>query len=235
MRLDRRIAAACALVLLGTACGGNVPAPDEPAAGAVVVPTRPTTVPATTSSPPVPVPSDGDRMLERSPLADLVEPVGDMRLDLDAPRREAGPAPIGLSIPAIRLDKSPVRAVGVEANREMEIPGGSEIGWYRWSPAPGHAGSSVLAAHIAWNGRDGVFRNLVDLDVGAVFTVHFDDGSERSFEITETAQYGKKDLPFDRVFSKDGDPTVVLITCGGDFTRALSSYNDNVVAYAEPL
>lgn len=51
-----------------------------------------------------------------------------------------------------------------------------------------------------------------------MLTVHFDDGSERSFEITETTQYGKKDLPFDRVFSKDGDPTVVLITCGGDFT-----------------
>ena len=235
MRLVRSFAVVCALALLGAACGGDVPAPDEPAAGAVVGPTSSTTVPVTTTSAPVPVSPDGDRELERSPLADLVEPVGDMRFDPDAPLPEAGPAPIGLSIPGIRIDKAPVRDVGVEPNGEMEIPGATEIGWYRWSPSPGHVGSSVLAAHIAWDGSDGVFRDLDDLDVGAVFTVHYDDGSERSFEITETAQYGKADLPFDRVFAKEGDPTVVLITCGGDFNRTLSSYDDNVVAYAVPL
>lgn len=59
-----------------------------------------------------------------------------------------------------------MRAVGVEVNGELEISGGTEIGWYRWSPTLGHAGSSVLATHIAWNGRDGVVRNLDDCEVG---------------------------------------------------------------------
>lgn len=59
MRLGRRIAAACALVLLGAACGGNVPAPDEPAAGAVVVPSSSTTAPVSTSGDTVPGPPAG--------------------------------------------------------------------------------------------------------------------------------------------------------------------------------
>ena len=61
-----------------------------------------------------------------------------------------------------------------------------------------------------------------------------DDGSEREFEITEKAQYDKEELPFDRVFSKTGEPSVVLITCGGNFNRALDSYDDNVVVIAIP-
>ena len=250
MRPLRSIAIAVALPLLGASCGGDA-SRDEAGPGAAVFTS--TVAPETSSPPPgpsaaapspsqggsdrtsapVPVSPSGDR--ELSPLADLVQTVGDIRFDPDAPLPEAGPAPIGLSIPEIGIDKASVRDVGVEANGEMEIPGGSEIGWYRWSPSPGHEGSAVLAAHIAWNGRDGVFRDLDDLEIGARFTVHYADGSEREFEVTERAQYGKRDLPFERVFARDGEPTVVLISCGGDFNRTLSSYEDNVVAYAAPV
>ena len=37
------------------------------------------------------------------------------------------------------------------------------------------------------------------------------------------------------VFSKEGEPTLVLITCGGSFNRGLNSYDDNVVVYADPV
>jgi hypothetical protein len=39
----------------------------------------------------------------------------------------------------------------------------------------------------------------------------------------------------DRIFAKDGDPVLTLITCGGDFNRSLRSYEDNVVTYAVPI
>ena len=63
----------------------------------------------------------------------------------------------------------------------------------------------------------------------------YDDGSTSRFQITDTAQYAKDELPVDRIFSKDSDPVLTLITCGGDFNRSLRSYSDNVVAYAEPI
>ena len=63
----------------------------------------------------------------------------------------------------------------------------------------------------------------------------FDDGTEQAYEVVEMAQYGKSELPFDRVFAKDGPPVITLITCGGDFQTDVSSYADNVVAYAVPV
>lgn len=194
-------------------------------------------VPTTTEAPVV---RTLDRAVGRderplSPLAAQVVPAGSALFDLDAPLPASGPVPIGLTIDGIDIVDAPIVDVGVEPNGEMEIPGATEIGWYRWSPTPGADGSSVLAAHIAWNGRDGVFRDLDDLEVGARFTVHYDDGTARGFMAVEKAQYAKEELPFDRVCSKVGEPSLVLITCGGDFNRGLNSYDDNVVVYALPV
>ena len=233
----RSISLAFALTLGATACGGGA---DETQSGAVDTTSTASAasidIPSTTSVPDVDEQANADAVeVELSPLAELVESAGDMRVDLDAAGLDAGPVPVGLSIPNLSLDDVPVRDVGVQANGEMEIPGATEVGWYRWSPSPGKPGSSVLAAHIAFNGRDGVFRNLDDLQVGDRFVVHYDDESTRQFEITERAQYAKQQLPLSRVFAKDGDPSVVLITCGGDFNRSANSYVDNVVAYAVPV
>ena len=249
MQPIRFAAVTLAIALVGAACSGGGGL-DETGSGAVV---PPTTAPAAVSEPvesdldadtksgaevvdeepSVGAPLEHDRQL--SPLADQVRSVGDIRFDPTAPLPEAGPRPVGLTIDGIDVTDAPIRDVGVESNGEMEIPGATEVGWYRWSPTPGGEGSSVLAAHIAFNGRDGVFRNLDDLEVGDRFTVRYEDGSERAFEITEKAQYDKEELPFDRVFSKTGEPSVVLITCGGDFNRGDNSYEDNVVAYADPV
>ncbi len=167
-----------------------------------------------------------------SNLTARTQPLGSALL---SPVTESGPMPIGLTVESLDITSAPIVDVGVESNGEMEIPGAREIGWYRFGPVPGESGSAVLAAHIAFNGRDGVFRDLDDLEVGAVVEVLYDDGSAKRFRVTETAQYAKDELPVDRVFAKDGEPELTLITCGGDFNRSLRSYSDNVVAYAVPI
>lgn len=143
--------------------------------------------------------------------------------------------PTSISIEGIGVVEAPVIDVGVEENGDMEIPGAESVGWYRFNPTPGEAGSAVLAAHISYNGTPGVFRYLADVKIGERVVVAFDDGAKAEFEIVELAQYDKQELPDDRVFAKDGDPVLTLITCGGDFNRSLRSYEDNVVAYAVPV
>ncbi len=140
--------------------------------------------------------------------------------------------PVSMSFEAIGVEQAPIDNVGVLDNGEMQIPGARNVGWYEYGPAPGEAGSAVLAAHIAFDGERGVFRFLADSQVGDRFSITFDDGSEQTYEIFERAQYGKLELPFDRVFARDGRAVVTLISCGGTFQRALSSYEDNIVAYA---
>jgi hypothetical protein len=219
-RSDRRPATVAAalfalLALLLGACAGS-------GATSAAVPSEPTAAPTTTApTPEVPA---------RSPLAELISPAG----TADALSVPADPTPVGLRFEEIRVREAPILAVGIEPNGEMELPGASEIGWYRYGPTPGADGSAVLAAHVAYNGRDGVFRWLTDASPGDVFEVVYDDGSTRAFEVVELRQYDKDELPIDELFERDGDPRLALITCGGDFNPSLRSYTDNIVAYAVP-
>jgi hypothetical protein len=150
------------------------------------------------------------------------------------PDLESGPLPVAMSFDDIGVDLAPVVSVGVEANGDMEIPGANEVGWYRYGPTPGSSGSAVLAAHVSWNGRDGVFRRLSRAEPGQRFTIAYDDASIAEYELVAIRQYGKDELP-PEIFATDGDPQVVLVTCGGSFNRALNSYDDNIVAYAVPI
>jgi LPXTG-site transpeptidase (sortase) family protein len=163
-----------------------------------------------------------------------VTPVGSAEYD-PAEHNNDAPAPVSISINEINVDNAPVVDVGVEENGDMELPGAEAVGWYRYNATPGEAGSSVLSAHISYNGTNGVFRYLSDVEPGDVVTIGYDDGSTGTFEVFEVAQYDKQELPLDRIFDKDGDPVLTLITCGGDFNSSLRSYEDNFVAYAVPI
>ncbi len=189
----------------------------------------------TTTTAPTPVAGSSAGTPEiTDPVSELARRTRPLGTAIPEPLEETTPTPVGLRIDSLGVAGAVVD-VGVEPNGEMEIPGAKEIGWYRFGSSPGERGSAVLAAHIAFNGRDGVFRNLDDIEVGDIVEVSYDDGSSQRFRVTETAQYAKDELPVDRVFAKDGTPELTLITCGGDFNRSLRSYDDNVVAYATPL
>lgn len=148
--------------------------------------------------------------------------------------REARAVPVTIRIGELEID-APVVPVGVEADGLMEIPGASEVGWYRYGPTTGEDGSTVLAAHVDFNGRRGVFFDLQDLRPGAVVEVGLDDGSVGRYEIVDSQRYLKDDLPLDDVFRRDGDEVLTLITCGGAFDAVSRSYEDNVVAVAVPI
>lgn len=165
------------------------------------------------------------------PLADAVRSLPAAPAVPDVPAE--GPAPTGLTIDAIDVSAAPVRPVGVEGDGDMEIPEADEVGWYRFGSRPGEDGATVLAAHIAYDGVDGVFRRLADLRPGDAVSVHLSDGEVRRFVVTALAQHRKEELP-DEVFARGGDPQLVLITCGGEFDDEARRYRDNIVAFARP-
>ncbi|MEM8905736.1 MAG: class F sortase, partial [Actinomycetota bacterium] len=156
---------------------------------------------------------------------------GELGAVLDA---AAAPVPVSVRIGDLEID-APVVPVGVEPDGLMEIPGASEVGWYRFGPTAGEDGSTVLAAHVDFNGERGVFFDLRDLEAGATVEVELDDGTVRRYEIVDNTTYLKDDLPLDDVFRRDGDEVLTLITCGGAFDSVARSYEDNVVALAVPI
>ena len=141
-----------------------------------------------------------------------------------------------LRSPDLDLDVA-VIPVGVDRSTgEMEIPDRPTVaGWYRYGPSPGQPGSAVLAAHID-SRRYGIgpFEALRRAAPGTSIEVAFEDGTSQVFVVTGRQQFGKRDLPVDELFRREGGPTLTLITCGGAFDRSLGRYEDNVVVVAEP-
>ncbi|MFT7473490.1 MAG: hypothetical protein ACI81L_000405 [Verrucomicrobiales bacterium] len=146
-----------------------------------------------------------------------------------------GVPPKSISLQGLGIAGARIVPVGLEANGELEVPGADEVGWYRFGVGvDGGSGSTVLAAHIAYNGRDGVFRDLADATVGQQIVIAR-AGTDVVYEISAIDQYDKFELPINDLFAEDGEERLILITCGGSFNPGLRSYDDNVVVVATPL
>lgn len=143
-------------------------------------------------------------------------------------------APVAIQIDQLSLDND-IRAVGIEDDGGLEVPDETEVGWYEYGSSPGLPGSTVLAAHVSWNGTLGPFHQLGSLVPGDEVDVVLTDGSIRQYEVVERTMYAKDALPSERIWTTDGDETLVLITCGGSFNPEIRRYRHNIVVYAVPV
>ncbi len=161
-------------------------------------------------------------------IADLIRVVEDEpTIDLAAP--------VTVRVGGIEIE-APVVPVGVESDGQMEIPTDvDEIGWYSFGPAPGEQGSAVLAGHVSSRAQGrGVFYDLKRVAPGDAVEVEHEDGTTTSYSVVAVRTIDKGELPTDEIFSRDGEPILTLITCGGSFSRSLNSYDSNVVVVAVP-
>jgi hypothetical protein len=108
------------------------------------------------------------------------------------------------------------------------------VAWYRDGGAPGLRGSTVLAAHVDYAGRAGAFYRLGAARPGQVVEVALSDGARARYRVVSLHRYRKAALP-PALFSTQGAPRLVLITCGGRFDRSTRHYADNVVVLATPV
>ena len=139
--------------------------------------------------------------------------------------------PTAVRIPAIDVD-SPLIGLGLDDDGAMEVPQGPDpAGWYTGGPTPGALGPSVIAGHVTWNGKDGVFRRLESLNRGDRVEVDRSDGRTAIFEVTRVEEYDKTRFPTDEVYGIADSAVLRLITCGGVFDG--DRYSSNVVAYAK--
>ncbi len=144
------------------------------------------------------------------------------------------PGPARLRIGSIGVDVE-VLPVGVDAAGDMQVPGPTVAGWYQFGPRPGEPGSALLAAHVDYDGRPGAFFRLRDLVPGDRVEVTGPDGATLDLAVSEVARVPKEGLAATGAFDRSGPPRVALVTCGGEFDRSRRSYEDNVVAWAEPV
>ena len=174
-------------------------------------------------------------------------PLPDTLSDLTPPDRENAtpepdiatpPAqPVGLSIPAISVD-APVDPVALEDDGGMEVPHDIDrIGWYEPGVEVGSpTGTAVLSGHVDSREQgEGAFFDLRTLEQDDRVHVEHADGDISEWRVVARTVYAKDELPIADIFTRFGEPRLVLITCGGAFDNTERSYEDNVVVYAEPV
>ena len=186
----------------------------EPDAAPELEPWREGLVPATPARPPEPAPEP-----EPEPEPDPVS------------------APVSLRIPGLGVT-APLDAVGLEPDGALEIPHDiRRVGWYEPGVLPGEpTGTAVLSGHVdsRKQGR-GALWDLKAMDAGDEVMVEHEDGRTSTWRVEARTSYVKAQLPISDIFTRFGDPRLVLITCGGDFDRNARRYTHNIVVYAVPV
>jgi Sortase domain len=106
-----------------------------------------------------------------------------------------------------------------------------------WGAAIGSAnGASVFAGHVNWGGASGPFAELWSARIDAPVIVVDSGGKTWTYRITQIITVHKDELPqrADELFSQQGAPRVVLVTCGGEWIGGVTGYDENRVVIAEP-
>jgi hypothetical protein len=102
------------------------------------------------------------------------------------------------------------------------------------APLPGEVGPAAILGHVDGDGKRGVFYRLKELRGGDRIVIERADRSKITYRVTVVEQYPKDNFPFGRVFGNTDQTELRIITCGGTFDHAAHSYDDSIVAFAEP-
>lgn len=152
--------------------------------------------------------------------------------DLPAPRSVP---PRQVSIPTLGLELD-VRPTGLERGRQMRLPQDPrDLGWYRYGPAPGDRGSTVLAGHV--DSREygiGPLAALGSVRPGARVEVTLRSGRRLAYRVDSVESFDRQALPAE-VFSREGRSRIRLVTCTGAFLPESGGYQQNLVVTAVPV
>jgi sortase (surface protein transpeptidase) len=144
--------------------------------------------------------------------------------------------PVRIQIPALHVDAQ-VIPVGVTSAGALEVPENVvQAAWFQAGNAPGQAGTSIIAAHVDFNGKLGLFNQLHTLKKGDVIIVTDYTRHVHRFTAVTGRLFPKSDpstvQSLAAASAKPGQPQLALITCGGALDTQKHSYYDNFVLLA---
>ncbi|WP_062381736.1 class F sortase [Demequina pelophila] len=151
---------------------------------------------------------------------------------------QVAPAPVRLQVERLGIDMEIV-GVGYAADGGMELPAtAATAGWFRLGGNPSGGlradANTVVAAHVDDPSGLGPFAALREARPGDRVVVTDASGATWSYTVERVEQTSKPDVDFSAVFARDGDPRLVLVTCGGRWDAGAQHYEDNVMVWAAP-
>jgi hypothetical protein len=148
----------------------------------------------------------------------------------------AGSSPVRVRIPALGVLALvvPVHTT----NGVLGVPADpQQLGWWAEGAQVGaRAGTVTIDGHVdSAAAGEGALFHVGSLRGGETVLVTTASGRTVRYAVTARHSYLKSGgLPAE-LFRTDGQPRLVLITCGGPFDRQSGSYLDNIVVVAMPV
>jgi hypothetical protein len=144
--------------------------------------------------------------------------------------------PVQLEVPRLAVS-APIDPTGVTPDGQAEVPeNANRVGWYRFGPAPGEAGATVIVGHVdSRKYGKGALYPLRETQVGDEVLMSVADGSVMTYEVVDVTRYDKVTLPSDQLFKRTGESVLHIITCGGPYVPSLGGYQQNLVVAAVPV
>lgn len=141
--------------------------------------------------------------------------------------------PSRLIIPALEINAA-VQDVGIGKTGNMAVPlKYADVGWYRYGPYPGQAGSAVIDGHVDNGfGLAAVFKNINTLKPGDDIYIEAQSGTRKHFIVEEVGQYLVTEVPLQKIFNRTDKARLNLITCAGDWVAQEEAYDSRTVVYA---
>jgi hypothetical protein len=135
--------------------------------------------------------------------------------------------PVGLKIPAVKVNASPMLKLGVDEEGNLQVPSIDQAerpGWYSHSVTPGENGVSVLVARFSTPRGPGLLPKGSLLKVGDKIHIKRSDGGTATFIITVVEQRNVKSIAATSLDLKSKRPELLLITPGCELTKKITHH-----------
>ncbi len=167
------------------------------------------------------------------PTWDYSPLVGHAGYDEVGSARMQAPNPAVIRIPRLDVEAS-IIPLGLRDDGAIEVPEDpDQAGWWLGGPEPGETGPAVILGHV--DSREegpAVFFYLRYLETGDEIHIDRVDGSTVTYVVESTESHDKDAFPTNAVYGPTEQPTLRLVTCGGDYDFDVRTYPENVVVFA---
>ncbi len=165
--------------------------------------------------------------LETLPDFPIPEPEIPQSLEASSEEPDVSPA-VRLIIPAIGVDNI-IKYVPFEEQTWLISGLKEEIAWMGNTSWPGLGSNTGLAGHVTlWDGSDGPFRYLADLESGDEVIVYTEEKAY-TYQVREKVSVNDVDLSV--VYPSEGSQ-VTLITCS-EWSDSLRTYLQRLIVFAD--
>ena len=131
-----------------------------------------------------------------------------------------------------------VQNVGIDQNQQIAVPNNIHIaGWFIDSVRPGESGLSIIDGHVNGVSSDeGVFKRLNELAEGDTVQIIMGDDSVVDFNVYSNQEIATADSA-SVLYSQvpEIENQLNLITCTGNFDRAVRQYDKRQITILERL